>query len=85
MPCIRSGFNVSFWTAGKATRDRLVDQGVLQISPDSPEHYLFTEDCAFTSPSLAAASVLGRNSNGRLEWKIKGTGKSYGDWQEDQA
>ncbi|WP_294412493.1 GIY-YIG nuclease family protein [uncultured Ruminococcus sp.] len=29
----------------------------------------FTKDFIFTSPSLAAAVVMGRNANGRIEWK----------------
>lgn len=29
----------------------------------------FTKDCIFTSPSTAAAIVLGRSANGRTEWK----------------
>lgn len=32
---------------------------------------IFTRDCLFTSPSLAAAMVLCRNANGLTEWKNK--------------
>ena len=32
---------------------------------------LFVSDYTFTSPSLAAAIVMGRNANGRTEWKTK--------------
>jgi hypothetical protein len=35
------------------------------------DHYIFTEDHQFTSPSQAAAVVLGRNANGWMEWKNK--------------
>lgn len=38
----------------------------------------------FASPSAAAACVLGRNSNGRLEWKVEGTKTSFGAWQESR-
>lgn len=34
---------------------------------DSEFHFL--KDYIFTSPSLAAAVVMGRNANGRTEWK----------------
>ena len=34
---------------------------------DSKFH--FSKDHIFTSPSLAAAIVMGRNANGRTEWK----------------
>ncbi len=33
------------------------------------ENYKFTRDYVFTSPSLAASIVMGRNANGRIEWK----------------
>jgi hypothetical protein len=29
----------------------------------------FAEDYLFSSPSLAAMTLLGRTSNGRVEWK----------------
>ena len=31
--------------------------------------FVFTVDYVFSSPSLAAAVVMGRNANGRTEWK----------------
>lgn len=31
--------------------------------------FKFSKDYIFTSPSLAAAIVMGRNANGRIEWK----------------
>lgn len=31
--------------------------------------YVFTQDYAFSSPSLASSVVLGRSSNGRMDWK----------------
>jgi hypothetical protein len=36
----------------------------------------------FASPSAAAACVLGRNSNGRLDWKVADTRMTFGEWQE---
>jgi hypothetical protein len=35
----------------------------------------------FASPSAAAAVVSGRQANGREEWKLPGSGLSYGSWQ----
>ena len=32
-------------------------------------NFTFTKNYIFTSPSLAAAIVMGRNANGRTEWK----------------
>lgn len=44
-------------------RSELIDKGII----DSEFHFL--KDYIFTSPSLAAAVVMGRNANGRTEWK----------------
>lgn len=51
-------------------RTRLIEAGV--ISQD----YILMEDCVFTSPSLAAAIVMGRNANGQIEWK-NDAGKTF--------
>ncbi len=42
---------------------------------------VFPRDQVFASPSAAASVLLGRQSNGRLEWKVETTEVSYGDWQ----
>lgn len=47
-------------------RDALVAQGILIPQGD---HFLFTQDYAFDSPTSAAGVVLGRSANGRVEWK----------------
>ena len=47
-------------------RKDLVEQGVLSTKG---EGYIFTEDYAFRSPTTAAGVILGRNANGRTEWK----------------
>jgi Domain of unknown function (DUF4357) len=41
----------------------------------------FVRDQVFASPSAAAAVVTGRQANGRVEWKMQGSGVSFGDWQ----
>ena len=33
------------------------------------DNFIFTKDYLFTSPSAAAAVILGRNANGKMEWK----------------
>lgn len=51
-------------------RQELIANGVLAPSGDNAAHgYRFTQDYAFSSPSTAAAVVLGRSANGRVEWK----------------
>jgi hypothetical protein len=50
-------------------REKLVADGVLI---PVVEGLRFTRDYLFGSPSTAAAVVLGRNANGRMEWKDAG-------------
>ncbi len=45
---------------------------------------VFMENYAFNSPSAAAAVITGRAANGRTEWKLKGTSKTYADWEAEQ-
>lgn len=47
----------------KQLRKNLIDDGTINSMNR------FTKDYIFTSPSLAAAVVMGRNANGRIEWK----------------
>ncbi|MCP5437744.1 MAG: GIY-YIG nuclease family protein [Chromatiaceae bacterium] len=47
-------------------RKKLITSGVLVMSGD---RYQFTQDYSFSSPSTAATIVMGRNANGRTEWK----------------
>lgn len=46
----------------------LVEEGVLLAEG---EHYRFTRDRAFASPSAAASAVMGRTANGWVEWKAE--------------
>ena len=43
-------------------REELIDSGVIT-------NFKFTKDCLFSSPSTAAAVVMGRSANGLIEWK----------------
>ena len=47
-------------------RQELIGNGVLGLQGGL---YQFTQDYSFSSPSTAAAVVLGRSANGRIEWK----------------
>lgn len=44
-------------------RQKLIDENIID------ENFVFLKDYKFTSPSLAAAVVMGRSANGRTEWK----------------
>jgi len=54
------------WTMNM--RQRLKDEGVLEIKNDTLE---FTRDAEFTSPSSAAAVIHGGHANGLTAWKDK--------------
>lgn len=58
----------------------LIENGVITTKGTIGE---FSENYAFSSPSAAAGVVLGRSSNGRVEWKVKGTGQTYSNWETE--
>lgn len=61
--------------------DDLKKTGIIKPYNDK---FMFAEDYAFPSASKAAKIVVGRNANGRTEWKIKGSGKTLKDWEKEQ-
>lgn len=61
----------------KTLRPYLIEQGIIDENAG-----IFNRDYTFKSPSAASAIIMGRSSNGRLEWKEKETGLSYGEYQE---
>ncbi|RYY27402.1 MAG: DUF4357 domain-containing protein [Sphingomonadales bacterium] len=61
-------------------KQSLVSTGVLQAAIDGK--YVFAKPYSFRSPSAAAAVILDRNSNGRVEWKVEGERLTYHDWQQ---
>lgn len=79
------------WTgvehAYKVLHEKLVREGAI-VAGDDGTTLRFARDQVFASPSAASAVVVGRTANGRNEWKIQGSGVSFGDWQaqgSDQA
>lgn len=66
--------------AYQALREKLIQEAVL-IPDHDGRTMRFARDQVFASPSAAAAVVVGRAANGRNDWKIQGTGVSYGNWQ----
>jgi hypothetical protein len=62
-------------------RQELIANGVLVRDG---EHYRFAQDYVFPAPSTAAAVVLGRSANGRVEWKDAG-GRTLKELQEREA
>lgn len=49
-------------------REELLEK---EIVIENDENYIFKKDYLFSSPSTAAAIVMGRNANGLREWKLK--------------
>lgn len=64
-------------------KQKLIAEGVLVAH--GADKLRFARPYPFSSPSAAAAVVLDRNSNGRTEWKVKGSKQSYHDWQQARA
>jgi len=64
-------------------KEKLITNAVL--IPNGTDKLRFAKPWPFNSPSAAAAVVLDRNSNGRTEWKVKGSKQTYHDWQQAQA
>lgn len=59
-------------------RDQLIKDGVIDAAT-----MRFAKDFRFSSPSAAAAVIIGRNANGRRNWKLP-NGMSLKDWQDRQ-
>jgi hypothetical protein len=68
----------SFHKSLSAMRVSLIGEGVL-VALDG--RVRLTQDYKFSSPSTAAAVLLGRNANGRIEWKTE-AGETLKEIQE---
>ncbi len=64
----------------KRLRESLEQDGTL-VDSDDGKAKVFTHDQVFRSPSAAAAVIAGRSANGRVEWKVRGTRRTYAEWQ----
>lgn len=71
----------SLGDAMRALRRDLQKAGALVPVPNSPGALRFTGDYAFTSPSAAAAAVMGTSVNGREAWKVRESGITYNEWE----
>lgn len=60
--------------------DQLVNQGVLV---DQGRHKVFTQSYAFPSTSAAGAVCNGRSTAGPIAWKVKGSKKTYKEWEAE--
>lgn len=69
----------SFPQSVKTIRDNLIKEGVLL---DVGDFYHFMQDYQFSSPSMASSLILGRSSNGRIDWRDS-AGKTLKDHQQE--
>lgn len=64
-------------------REKLLKEGKL-VDSQNPDYWVFAQNVPFQSPSTAANIVGGASLNGRQHWKVKNTGESYAQWQDEQ-
>jgi hypothetical protein len=62
-------------------RDQLQTDGLLIVENGN---LVFTQDCKFTSPSMAASVICGFAVSGRTAWKTS-SGQTYADWDAEQV
>lgn len=67
-----------------ALHEQLLAAGDL-VAVEGDELATFARDVEFSSPSAAAAVVLGRAENGRTSWRLQGTTIDYGTWLSGQS
>jgi hypothetical protein len=60
--------------------DQLVNQGILV---DQGSHKVFAQSYAFPSTSAAGAVCNGRSTAGPIAWKVKGSKKTYKEWEAE--
>ena len=71
----------SFSASLSQLREKLIDEGILK---NKDEYLEFVEDNIFSSPSTAAAIVMGRAANGLIEWKKK-DGTTLKDFESNES
>jgi hypothetical protein len=64
----------------KDARKALIEAGVLVPDADN-ELYRFAQDASFGSPSGASGAIAGHADNGRMTWRVEGSGQSYAAWR----
>ncbi|MCF6170725.1 MAG: GIY-YIG nuclease family protein [Bacteroidales bacterium] len=64
----------------KNIREKLINEKIIVPKDDK---LIFVSDYEFSSPSTAAAIVMGRNANGLTEWKLK-NGKNLREYETNE-
>ena len=65
-------FFITAWFSyqNKSIREKLKTSRIVELQ-ESEENYIFREDYIFNSPSTAGGTILGRSTNGWIQWKNK--------------
>ena len=67
--------------AAKIQHRQFVEDGTLAKTADG-QHYTFTRDVAFPSPSGAASIIYGGNISGPRTWRRDSDGLTYKEWRQ---
>jgi len=67
----------SYTDSLKKLREKIINEEVVK---EKNGKFIFTQDYEFSSPSTAAAIVMGRNANGLVEWKLS-NGKTLKEYE----
>jgi len=68
---------------GSNLRKQLRQDGKL-VDDLQSGHWRFSQDVDFPSPSSAAGAICGYRVSGPQYWKVKGSTKTYDEWQQSQ-
>lgn len=68
----------SFGDSLEKLRNNLIENGTID------SNFAFQKDYVFSSPSYAAAVVMGRSANGKVEWKTI-NGKNLNDIEQEES
>ena len=80
---VLSGSKISFDTTPSISESIIKNREKLKNNKTISDDFVFVNDYVFSSPSLAAAVVMGRNANGKIEWRTK-EGKTLSDVEENK-
>lgn len=78
-----TSINKGFKGGYPALRQKLINQGVIAPKPGQSDLLAFVVDYAFSSPSAAAAVIVGNNMAGPSVWKTS-SGQTLGDYLNKQ-
>lgn len=73
--------SVSFDDAKQAFRNQVFESG--RARKISDQTFETVDDIAFKSPSAASVFLFGTSRNGRTDWLLDASGKSYGEWKDE--